>query len=119
MTPIRPYQPFDVTWLLPIAERYGEAIPFLSALKTLVAAWVVEPLAGLFLYRDEHGLAVAGLTDKAGVKSLIAIGRAIRSVCREFTSEPIHGHAKPGEWQYQLFYRLGFRGTDGIMYLEG
>jgi hypothetical protein len=119
MTPIRPYQPFDVTWLLPIAEKYGEALAFLGNLKHVVAGWVIEPKAALFLYRDPHGLAVAGITDEHGIRSMVALCRAMRSVCKEFITEPLHGHADPGTWQYRMFEQLGFRNHNGIMRLEG
>ena len=104
---IRPYLTTDLLWIKPIADHYNEWASLLQALTRGVAAYVIEPDAIMIIFYDEHGLRIAGLADKSGIKSLVKLSRMMVGGARATETE-LHGHWEPESWQAKLAERFGF-----------
>ena len=104
---MRSYLTTDLLWIEPIAKHHGEWKGLLEALTGAVWAAVEEPLAIMIVYYDDHGLALAGLADKEGMKPLIKMSRMIAEKAKAEGIE-LHGHWIPGSWQDKLAVKNGF-----------
>ena len=104
---MRPYLHTDLLWIEPIAKKYGEWPQLLHTLTYGLIGIVEEPYAIMMVYLDEHGIAVAGLADKEGMRPLIKLSRFIAEMAQKKDME-LHGHWEKGSWQEKLAIKNGF-----------
>ena len=105
---MRDYQKTDLTWIKPLAEKFGEWEDVQRVLAgSYEWAMVVEPLAIVCLVQDSCGCLGVGLSDREGMKALRKLALKAWQAAEE-KNVPVHTHVAPGTWQYEFFTRLGF-----------
>lgn len=109
---MRPFKISDLIWLEPLARRYGEWEGLLRSLDRKFIAMVEEPVALAAIYRDDHGMAIAGLAGAEGMKPLIRMCRAAVKQATD-TGVPLHGHWAEGTWQARLAGQLNVTNLKG------
>jgi hypothetical protein len=111
-------EPGDLDWLLPIADQYEEGDLMLSAMERLLAAWVIPGKALLCFLTQPDGIQVCGLTDRNGLRYLLALGHRIR---REIPEErpPMYAELREmDKWQARVFEQLGFEKDGNRLWLR-
>ncbi|KKL08830.1 hypothetical protein LCGC14_2571930 [marine sediment metagenome] len=109
MQKIRAYQANDLTWVEPIAKKYGEweHARTILASNRLTGAWVIERKAITAVYKDEHGHVGVGLCNKDGIKELFKLARKMTTAMTD-AGEDVHTHVDKDTWQYRMFLKLGY-----------
>ena len=109
MQKIRSYQVKDLTWVEPIAKKYGEweSAKTILASDQLISAWVIPPKAITAVYRDDHGYVGVGLCGKDGIKELFKLGHKMTRAMTD-NGRDLHTHVDKDAWQYQMFLKLGY-----------
>ena len=103
---IRPYQPSDLEWIMPIAEKYGERDEVAAALGgTYIMANVIPPWALAAVWEDEHGAVAAFLADRVGIRELVTLAREVAAWAKR-ESVPVRCHADH-EWGVRIAKGLG------------
>ena len=116
---VRPFKLTDLLWLERIAKEQGEWPELLRGLEGAILAVVEEPYAVAALYLDSHGVGLAALAGKEGIKQMIRIADHLKEqmVAKHV---PIHGHWTPGTWQEKVAVRRGFlMGENGYHVIGG
>ena len=115
---VREFRDEDMAWILPIARAVGEEDGTINAYRESWQAWVVEGKCLIALFPDPHGWIVAGLTDRAGIRALLKLGRMMLEAAKD-RSFLFHNHnVVEGSWQEKFFKQLGFVRHNGAMWLE-
>ena len=107
----------DTPWLREISDLYGETQDFLGAVPKFKYALVEPKLALLALFEDNHGLCLAGLTSKEGIRSMLKLVDPVLEYADRW-SLSIHGHWKPKTWQANLALKRGFYAREANLYVR-
>jgi len=112
---VRNFKFQDLLWLEPIAKKYGEWEPMLTALENKVASMVDPGHSIIVLHNDAHGVCFSAVTDEQGIKGFIKMVRTVVRLCYE-EGMTFHGHYEQGSWQARVAVGQGLL-WDGAMYV--
>ena len=116
---MRPFKLTDLLWLEPIAKAENEWPELLRGLELAVVVVVEEPYAVAALYLDEHGIGLAALAGKEGIRPMLKISDYLKRQVVE-KKVPLHGHWTPGSWQSKAAIKRGFvMGENGYHVIGG
>ena len=116
---MRAFQLTDLLWLESIAKEQNEWPQLLRGLEVATTVVVEEPYAIAALYVDGHGIGLAALSGREGIKQMIRIADFLKNQVLK-TGVQLHGHWTPGSWQEKVAVKRGFlMGENGYHVIGG
>jgi hypothetical protein len=119
---MRGFKTTDLRWLKPLALEYGEwdglCAMLAAAMETTgySSVWVIEPKTIVAMWNDGHGICLAGLAGKPGLKAMIRLGRHCIALADK-AGVDLHSHATDAAtWQHKLMTATyGFKPAGAVL----